>query len=108
MSFQNFYLINTATDGTVVTLIQQGQNVGNLKAIIITSTSAALKDISLLYQNDTEAVPYYLIYKQPFPIGGTLLLDSDDMVGFNNSSSGYSLYFQAHDTSTKATVILKR
>ena len=108
MSFQNFYLINTATDGPVVTLIQQGQNVGNLKAIIITSTSVASKDISLYYLNDTEAVPYYLIYKQPFPIGGTLLLDSDDMIGFNNSSSGYSLYFQAHDTSTKATVILKR
>tara|TARA_R100001510_G_scaffold47658_1_gene45058 strand:+ start:63 stop:389 length:327 start_codon:yes stop_codon:yes gene_type:complete len=108
MSFQNFYNINTATDGTVVTLIQQGQNVGNLKAIIITSTSAASKEISLFYQNETELAPYYLIYKQPFPIGGTLLLDSDDMVAFNNSSLGYSLYFQAHDTSTKATVILKR
>ena len=108
MSFQNFYNINTATDGTIVTLIQQGQNVGNLKAIIITNHSAASKEISLIYQNDTEAVPYYLIYKQPFPIGGTLLLDSDDMIAFNNSSSGYSLYFQGHDTSTKATVILKR
>tara|TARA_A100001201_G_C3930957_1_gene153574 strand:- start:82 stop:408 length:327 start_codon:yes stop_codon:yes gene_type:complete len=108
MSFQNFYNINTATDGTIVTLIQQGQNVGNLKAIIITNYSTASKNISLFYQNDTEAVPYYLIYKQLFPIGGTLLLDSDDMIAFNNSSSGYSLYFQAYDTSTKATVILKR
>jgi len=108
MSFQNFYNINTATDGTIVTLIQQGQNVGNLKAIIITSTDSASNDISLFYQNDTEAVPYYLIFKQPFPAGGTLLLDSDDMIAFNNSSSGYSLYFQGHDTSTKATVILKR
>jgi len=108
MAFQNFYNIDTSTDGTVVTLIQQGQNVGNLKSIIITSYSTASKDITLFYQNDTEAVPYYLIYKQPFPIGGTLLLDSDDMIGFNNSSSGYSLYFQAYDATTKATVILKR
>tara|TARA_B100001094_G_scaffold331824_1_gene401522 strand:- start:2240 stop:2566 length:327 start_codon:yes stop_codon:yes gene_type:complete len=108
MSFQNFYLINTSTDGTIVTLIQQGQNVGNLKAIIITNTSGASKDISLSYQNDTELVPYNLLFRQPFPAGGTLLLDSDDMLAFNNSSSGYSLYFQAYDTSTKATVILKR
>ena len=107
MSFQNFYKISTATDGTIVTLIQQGQNVGNLKAIVITNESGA-KDISLYYQNDTELVPYYLLHKQPFPANGTLLLDSDDMLAFNNSSSGYSLYFQAYDTSTKATVILKR
>ena len=108
MSFQNFYHINTATDGTIVTLIQQGQNVGSLKAIVITNLSEASKDISLFYQNDTELIPYYLLFKQPFPSDGTLLLDSDDMLAFNNSSSGYSLYFQAHDTSTKATVILKR
>ena len=107
MSFQNFYKIDTSVDGTVVTLIQQGQNVGNLKAIVITNEGGA-KDISLYYQNDTELVPYYLLFRQPFPIGGTLLLDSDDMLAFNNSSSGYSLYFQGFDTSTKATVILKR
>ena len=108
MSFQNFYNIRTSTDGTVITLIQQGQNVGNLKAIIITNTSGASRDISLYYQNDTELVPYYLLHRQPFPTDGTLLLDSDDMLAFNNSSSGYSLYFQGYDTSTKATIILKR
>ena len=108
MSFQNFYKISTATDGTVITLIQQGQNAGNLKAIVITNESGSSKDISLYYQNDTELVPYHLLFRQPFPIGGTLLLDSDDMLAFNNSSSGYSLYFQGFDTSTKATVILKR
>ena len=108
MSFQNFYKIDTSADGTIATLIQQGQNVGNLKAIVITNESGASKDISLYYQNDTELVPYYLLFRQPFPADGTLLLDSDDMLAFNNSSSGYSLYFQAYDTSTKATVILKR
>jgi len=108
MSFQNFYKIDTSADGTIVTLIQQGQNVGNLKAIVITNESGASKDISLYYQNDTELVPYYLLFRQPFPADGTLLLDSDDMLAFNNSSSGYSLYFQGYDTSTKATVILKR
>ena len=108
MSFQNFYNISTATDGLVVTLIQQGQNVGNLKAIVITNLSSASKDISLFYQNDTELTPYYLLFRQPFPSDGTLLLDSDDMLAFNNSSSGYSLYFQAQDATTKATVILKR
>tara|TARA_R100001015_G_C4522613_1_gene91199 strand:- start:30 stop:356 length:327 start_codon:yes stop_codon:yes gene_type:complete len=108
MSFQNFYIINTATDGPVTTLIEQGQNVGNLKAIIITNTSGASKEISLFYQNDTEGVPYNLLFKQPFPAGGTLLLDSDDMIAFNNSSSGYSLYFSALESNTKATVILKR
>ena len=108
MSFQNVYKLSTATDGTIVTLIQQGQNVGNLKAIVITNESGASKDISLYYQNDTELVPYYLLFRQPFPADGTLLLDSDDMLAFNNSSSGYRLYFQVYDTSTKATVLLKR
>ena len=108
MAFKSYHNINSATDGTTVTLIRQGESAGNLKSIVIVSADIAANSCALFLRNDTELVPYYILGKTSLPAGATLLLDSDDMLAFNNSSSGYSLYLQMYDATTKLNVLLKK
>ena len=49
-----------------------------------------------------------MLYLVLLPQASSLLLDSDDMLAFNNSSTGYSLNLGTGTTSDKVDVLIKK
>lgn len=108
MAFIPFHNINTATDGTEVQLVDYGDNASNIKSILLTNIDSADITASLYLQDFTTGTKYYIIYSVELPVGGSLLLDSDDMLKFNNGSEGYSLNLTMGSTSDLINVLISK
>ena len=107
MSFTPFHSIDTSVVGTNVELIAIGSNVNNIKSILITNTDTSALTISLFLQ-DTTGDKYHILYQVSVPASVSLHLDSDDMLAFNNSPSGYSLNISTSTTSDTLDVLIKK
>ena len=105
MAFTAFHNINTATDGTDVQLINYGERV-SLKSVLLTNIDTAAITASLYLQDFSTGTKYYLLYQASLPVGASLLLDSDDMLKFNNSSTGFSLNLTMGSTSDLINVLM--
>tara|TARA_B100001939_G_scaffold254855_1_gene221759 strand:+ start:960 stop:1283 length:324 start_codon:yes stop_codon:yes gene_type:complete len=105
MAFTAFHNINTATDGTEVQLINYGERV-SLKSVLLTNIDSAAITASLYLQDFSTGTKYYLLYEVSLPVGASLLLDSDDMLKFNNSSTGFSLNLTMGSTSDLINVLM--
>jgi hypothetical protein len=105
MAFTAFHNINTATDGTEIQLINYGERV-SLKSVLLTNIDNAAITASLYLQDFSTGTKYYLLYQVSLPVGASLLLDSDDMLKFNNSSTGFSLNLTMGSTSDLINVLM--
>tara|TARA_R100001015_G_C4602242_1_gene157185 strand:- start:223 stop:546 length:324 start_codon:yes stop_codon:yes gene_type:complete len=105
MAFTAFHNINTATDGTDIQLINYGERV-SLKSLLLTNIDSAAITASLYLQDFSTGTKYYLLYEVSLPVGASLLLDSDDMLKFNNSSTGFSLNLTMGSTSDLINVLM--
>jgi len=106
MAFTAFHNINTATDGVDIQLINYGENASNIKSILLTNIDNAAITASLYLQDFTTGTKYYLLYQVSLPVGASLLLDSDDMLKFNNSSTGFSLNLTMGSASDLINVLM--
>ena len=104
-------------DGSVATeneLVAPGTNANEIKSILITNThntDAAtvglyISKLSIEAIGDA-AENYYLLKKVKLPLGSSLLLDSDDMLGFDNSENAFGLYMTVGSGDT-VDVLIKR
>ena len=107
MAFKAHHSINTATDGVNIRLIETGENVNNIKSILLTNTDSSEITVKL-YIQDSDDVKYYLLHNVKIPVGASLLLDSDDMLSFNNTATGYSLNLTTATTSDLIDVLIKK
>jgi len=107
MAFTAYHNINTATDGVNVELIANGENISNLKSILLTNIDSAAITASLYIQDSSTGTKYYFLYSTSLPVGASLLLDND-MLKFDNSFSGYSLNLTMGSTSDLINVLIKR
>ena len=108
MAFTPFHNINTATDGTEIQLVPYGEKASNIKSVLLTNIDDAAITASLYLQDFATGTKYYILYGVSLPVGASLLLDSDDMLKFNNSSSGYSLNLTMGSTSDLINVLINR
>jgi hypothetical protein len=107
MAFKAHHSINTAADGVNIRLIETGENVNNIKSILLTNTDSNEVQVDL-YIQDSDDVKYHLLYNMKIPIGVSLLLDSDDMLSFNNTSTGYSLNLTTNGATDLIDVLIKK
>ena len=68
----------------------------------------AFQNYMKLYIQDSDDVKYYLLHNVKIPVGASLLLDSDDMLSFNNTATGYSLNLTTATTSDLIDVLIKK
>jgi len=108
MAFTPYHNINTATDGVNVELIPLGENISSIKSILLTNIDSAAITADLYIQGSSSDTKYYFLYNTSLPVGASLLLDSNDMLGFNNSLSGYSLNLTMGSTSDLISILIKR
>jgi len=108
MAFTPFHNINTATDGKEIQLVDYGDNANNIKSILLTNIDDDAITASLYLQDFATGTKYYILYSVSLPVGASLLLDSDDMLKFNNSSTGYSLNLTMGSASDLINVLISR
>tara|TARA_R110002096_G_scaffold209059_2_gene395917 strand:+ start:142 stop:468 length:327 start_codon:yes stop_codon:yes gene_type:complete len=108
VAFKAYHNINTATDGVNIELIPVGDNASNIKSILLTNIDSAAITASLYIQDSTTGDKYYMLYGTSLPVGASLLLDSDDILGFNNSLSGYSLNISMGSATDLINVLITR
>ena len=104
----------TGSTGIYVKLLAAGDNASNVKSITLANvhaTADATVSLSIVKLSDyadknTEEV-YYLISTVAIPSDTTLLLDNPNMLAFDNSLSGYSLYITVGSSDT-VDVSIKR
>ena len=108
MAFTAYHNINTATDGVNIQLIAVGENTNSIKSILLTNIDNAAITADLYIQDSSTDTKYYFLYNTSLPVGASLLLDSNDMLGFDNSLSGYSLDLTMGSTSDLISILIKR
>ena len=108
MAFTPFHNINTATDGKEIQLVDHGDNANNIKSILLTNIDDDAITASLYLQDFATGTKYYILYSVSLPVGASLLLDSNDMLKFNNSSTGYSLNLTMGSASDLINVLISR
>ena len=108
MAFAPYYNINTATDGTEIQLVPYGEKANNIKSILLTNIDDAAITASLYLQDFATGAKYYILYNVSLPVGASLLLDGDDMLKFNNSSTGYSLNLTMGSASDLINILISR
>jgi len=108
MPFKAYHNINTATDGVDVELIPVGDNASSVKSILLTNIDSAAITASLYIQDSATGDKHYMLYGTSLPVGASLLLDSDDMLGFNNSLSGYSLNISMGSATDLVNVLIRK
>ena len=95
MAFTPYHNI-TGSTGVDVELIAPGENVGEIRSIMIANTHAtADATVSLFIQNDPTAAAtstFYILSTIAIPSDTSLLLDNNTVLSFDNSSNGYGLY----------------
>ena len=106
MAFTPFHNINTATDGKEIQLVDYGDNGSSIKSILLTNIDSAAITASLYLQDFATGTKYYIIYSVSLPVGASLLLDSNDMLKFDNNTEGYSLNLTMGSTSDLINVLI--
>ena len=93
---------NGVIAGKHIELIAPGENVGTIKAIMITNTDATVDaNISLSIENDPTAAvtsTFKILSTIAIPSDTSLLLDNSDIISFDNSANGYGLYLTIGST----------
>ena len=107
MAFTAFHNINTANDGIDIQLINYGERV-SLKSLLLTNIDNAALTASLYLQDFSTGTKYYLLYEVSLPVGASLLLDNDDMLKFNNNSTGYSLNLTMGSASDLINILISK
>lgn len=85
-------------------LLALGDKINNARSITLANvddTNDAFVDL-FLSKGDKN---YYILKEVLIPKGSTLVLDSNDNISFNNSTSGFSLRIQVDDGSTTAVAV---
>ena len=110
MAFTAYHNVLGST-GVNQTLLTPGDGASNIKSILIANTHAtADATVSLFIQNDPTTVAastFYMFKTVAIPSDTSLLLDSNDMLSFDNGPNGYGLYLTVGATDT-LDVMIKR
>ena len=95
-------------------LLAPGDNAGNVKSIMLTNIHAsndATISLSIVKLSDSSALnaseTYYLLHTIAIPADTSLLLDNSDILTFNNSVNGYSLFLTVGSSDTVNVIIKK-
>ena len=108
MAFTPYHNI-TGSTGVDVELIAPGENVGEIRSIMIANTHAtADATVSLFIQNDPTATAtstFYILSTIAIPSDTSLLLDNNTVLSFDNSSNGYGLYLTVGSSDTLDVMI---
>ena len=108
MAFVPFHSIDSSIDGTEIELIAAGENVSSIKSVLLTNTDSHDLNVSLYIQDSKTGNKFYMLYLVSLPQAMSLLLDSNDMLAFNNSSSGYSLNLGLGGATDTIDVLIKK
>lgn len=113
MAFTGYHNI-TGSTGVYVELLAPGDTDGVIKSIMLTNIHAsndATVSLSIVKLSDYSArnasETYYLLHTIAIPADTSLLLDNSDILSFNNSKNGYSLFITVGSSDT-VDVIIKR
>ena len=113
MAFTPYHNI-TGSTGVNIELLKAGDNASNIKSITIANTHAtadATVTLSIVKLSSGENRNTQEIYKMlstvAIPSDTTLLLDNADMLAFDNSVSGYSLFLTVGSSDTLDVLIKK-
>jgi len=109
MAFTGYHNI-TGSTGVHVELLAPGDNAGNIKSIMLTNTGEADATVSLSVaklssSSITSAETYYLLHTVAIPADTSLLLDDSNILAFNNSVNGYSLFITVGSSDTVDVII---
>jgi len=91
-------------------LLAAGDNVSNAKSITLANVDSSNDAKVDLFLNKGDN-NFYILKEVLIPMGSTLVLGPQDNIGFNNSTSGYSMRTQIDNGSTTAVavdIIIKR
>ena len=108
MAFVPFHSIDSSTDGTEIELIAAGENVSSIKSVLLTNTDSHDLNVSLYIQDSQTGNKFFMLHLVSLPQKMSLLLDSDDMLAFNNSSSGFSLNLGLGGATDTIDVLIKK
>ena len=112
MAFKGYHNI-TGSTGVHVELLAPGDNAGNIKSIMITNihgsndATVSLSIAKLSSSSISSPETYYILSSLKIPIGSSLLLNDSDILTFNNSINGYSLFITVGGTDTVDVIIKK-
>ena len=111
MAFTPYHNI-TGSTGVDVELIAPGENVGEIRSIMIANTHAtADATVSLFIQNDPTAKAtstFYILSTVAIPSDSTLILDNPSVLSFNNSTpTSFGLYLTVGSSDTLDVMINK-
>ena len=110
MAFKPYHNIS-GSDGIEVELLAPGDGANDVKSILIANTHTAIITVSLFIQNNPSTAiassTFYMLKNVAVGIGTSLLLDSNDMLSFDNSANGFGLYIQVGSSDT-ADVFITR
>lgn len=99
----------TGSTGIDVILLEPGDNVENIKSVLITNTHAtADATVSLFIQDQPSAAAtktYRILSTIAIPSDTSLLLDESSMFSFDNSINGYGLYMTVGSSDTLDVMI---
>ena len=95
---------NGVTAGIDIELIKPGTKVVGIKSIVMANTHAtADTTVSLFIQNNPTAAAastFYILSTVAIPSDTSLLLDNHNMLAFDNSAGGYSLFITVGSSDT--------
>ena len=92
MALRLYHNLDGST-GVDVELVAPGSGVRNIGSIVISNTStSAIASISLKLYNDTTKETFQLQAKASIPVGVTMIIDDESLLGFDNSRRGFGLY----------------
>ena len=110
MAFTAYHNI-TGSSGVDIELLAPGDGANDIKSILIANIHAtADATVSLFIQDDPTAATtstFYMLSTVAIPSDTSLLLDSNDMLSFDNELSGYGLYLTVGGSDT-LDVMIKR
>jgi len=110
MAFTAYHNI-AGSDGVDVELLAPGDDASNIKSILIANTHATdSATVSLFIQNSPSGfapVTFYMLSTVSIPSDTSLLLDSNDMLSFDNGLNGYGLYVTVGSSDTLDVLITK-
>jgi len=108
MAFTAYHNID-GSNGVDIELIALGENVGEIKSIVIANTHAtADATVTLFIENDPTAAAasiFKILNTVAIPSDTSLILDNSSVLSFDNSSAGYGLYLTVGSSDTLDVMI---
>jgi len=108
MAFVPFHSIDSSIDGTEIELIAAGENVSSIKSVLLTNTDSHDLNVSLYIQDSKTGNKFFMLHLVLLPEKMSLLLDSNDMLAFNNSATGFSLNLGLGGATDTIDVLIKK